>query len=272
MLEIKRGKQNLYGYPALVDQQTHCDIEVFDDPEVARKAHIQGLRRLFALPMRETIKALHKQLPGARDLGLLFMNIGNAEDLITQVIDLAIERSCLMEPLPTNADEFKQRLDLGKPKLALIAQEIGRHALSALQAHADLQKRMAQLKALSANAHADVATQIQQLIHPKFVNQTPYEYLVHLPRYLKAASMRIDKIRLNPSRDAQLQQEWQSLQQPWMKLLAAQKAYGSSIDPRLNDFRWQLEELRVALYAQELKTPTPMSSKRLQKILDSLKK
>jgi ATP-dependent helicase HrpA len=177
-----------------------------------------------------------------------------------------------MEPLPTNAEEFKQRLDLGKPKLALIAQEIGRHALSALQAHADLQKRMAQLKALSANAHADVMTQIQQLVHPKFVKQTPYEYLVHLPRYLKAASMRIDKIRLNPSRDAQLQQEWQSLQQPWMKLLAAQKAYGSSIDPRLNDFRWQLEELRVALYAQELKTPTPMSSKRLQKILDSLKK
>jgi ATP-dependent helicase HrpA len=272
MLEIKRGKQNLYGYPALVDQETHCDIEVFDDPEVARKAHLQGLRRLFALPMRETIKALHKQLPGARDLGLLFMNIGNAEDLISQVIDLAIERSCLMEPLPANAEEFKQRLDLGKPKLALIAQEVGRHALSALQAHADLQKRMAQLKALSSNAHADVTAQIQQLVHPKFVKQTPYEYLVHLPRYLKAASMRIDKIRLNPSRDAQLQQEWQSLHQPWMKLLAAQKAYGASVDPRLNDFRWQLEELRVALYAQELKTPTPMSSKRLQKILDSLKK
>ena len=272
MLEIKRGKQNLYGYPALVDQQTHCDIEVFDDPEVARKAHLQGLRRLFALPMRETIKALHKQLPGARDLGLLFMNIGNAEDLITQVIDLAIERSCLMEPLPTNAEEFKQRLDLGKPKLALIAQEIGRHALAALQAHADLQKRMAQLKALSGSAHNDVTTQIQQLVHPQFVRQTPYEYLVHLPRYLKAASMRIDKIRLNPSRDAQLQQEWQSLHQPWTKLLAAQKAYDAAVDPRLNDFRWQLEELRVALYAQELKTPTPMSSKRLQKILDSLKK
>lgn len=272
MLEIKRGKQNLYGYPALVDQQTHCDIEVFDDPEVARKAHLQGLRRLFALPMRETIKALHKQLPGARDLGLLFMNIGNAEDLITQVIDLAIERSCLMEPLPTNAEEFKQRLDLGKPKLALIAQEIGRHALAALQAHADLQKRMAQLKALSGSAHNDVTNQIQQLVHPQFVRQTPYEYLVHLPRYLKAASMRIDKIRLNPSRDAQLQQEWQSLHQPWTKLLAAQKAYDAAVDPRLNDFRWQLEELRVALYAQELKTPTPMSSKRLQKILDSLKK
>jgi ATP-dependent helicase HrpA len=272
MLEIKRGKQTLYGYPALVDKQTHCDIEVFDDPELARNAHRLGLKRLFALPMRETIKALHKQLPGARDLGLLFMSIGNADDLMTQVIDLAIERSCLMEPLPTNADAFKERLNQGKPKLALIAQEVARHALGSLQAYADLQKRMAQLKALSSTAHADVNTQMQQLIHQRFVSDTPYEYLVHLPRYIKAAIMRIDKLRANPSRDAQCQQEWQSLANPWIKMMQAQKSYGGAIDPRLNDFRWQLEELRVALYAQELKTPTPMSSKRLQKILDSLRK
>ena len=272
MLEIKRGKQTLYGYPALVDKQTHCDIEVFDDPELARNAHRLGLKRLFALPMRETIKALHKQLPGARDLGLLFMSIGNADDLMTQVIDLAIERSCLMEPLPTNADAFKERLNQGKPKLALIAQEVARHALASLQAYADLQKRMAQLKALSSTAHADVSTQMQQLIHQRFVSDTPYEYLVHLPRYIKAAIMRIDKLRANPSRDAQCQQEWQSLANPWIKMMQAQKSYGGAIDPRLNDFRWQLEELRVALYAQELKTPTPMSSKRLQKILDSLRK
>ena len=272
MLEIKRGKQTLYGYPALVDKQTHCDIEVFDDPELARNAHRLGLKRLFALPMRETIKALHKQLPGARDLGLLFMSIGNADDLMTQVIDLAIERSCLMEPLPTNADAFKERLNQGKPKLALIAQEVARHALASLQAYADLQKRMAQLKALSSTAHADVNTQMQQLIHQRFVSDTPYEYLVHLPRYIKAAIMRIDKLRANPSRDAQCQQEWQSLANPWVKMMQAQKSYGGAIDPRLNDFRWQLEELRVALYAQELKTPTPMSSKRLQKILDSLRK
>ena len=272
MLEIKRGKQTLYGYPALVDKQTHCDIEVFDDPELARNAHRLGLKRLFALPMRETIKALHKQLPGARDLGLLFMSIGNADDLMTQVIDLAIERSCLMEPLPTNSDAFKERFNQGKPKLALIAQEVARHALASLQAYADLQKRMAQLKALSGSAHADVSSQMQQLIHQKFVADTPYEYLVHLPRYIKAAIMRIDKLRANPSRDAQCQQEWQSLANPWIKMTQAQKSYGGAIDPRLNDFRWQLEELRVALYAQELKTPTPMSSKRLQKILDSLRK
>jgi ATP-dependent helicase HrpA len=271
MLEIKKGKQTLYGYPALVDRQTHCDIEVFDDPELARKTHYQGLRRLFALPMRETIKALHKQLPGARDLGLLFMNVGQPDELMTQIIDLALERTCLMDPLPVDAQSFKARLDAGKPKLALIAQEIGRHALTSLQAYADVQKRMTQLKALSSSAHADVAAQLQKLMGPQFIACTPYEYLVHLPRYLKAILMRIDKLRSNPTRDAQCQSEWQSLLAPWQKLMQAQKAFGGTADPRLEDFRWQLEELRVALFAQELRTPTPMSTKRLQKILDSIR-
>ncbi len=271
MLEIKRGKQTLYGYPALVDKQTHCDLEVFDDPDLARKTHRQGLRRLFALPMRETIKALHKQLPGARDLSLLFMSIGQSDELMTQVIDLALDRACLMDPLPNNAQLFKERLDAAKPKLALIAQEIARHALAGLQAHADLQKKLAQLKALSSSAHADVSAQVQKLIHPKFVAETPYESLVHIPRYLKAILMRIEKLRTNPSRDAQCQIEWQSIYNPWIKLLQTQKVYGGQLDPRLDDFRWQLEELRVALFAQELKTPTPMSAKRLQKILDSLR-
>ncbi len=271
MLEIKRGKQTLFGYPALVDHQTHCDIEVFDDPELARSTHQLGLRRLFAISMRETIKALHKQLPGARDLGLLFLNIGNADELLTQIIDLAIDRSCLMEPLPTNSMAFKERLNQGKPKLALVAQELARHVLAALQAHADLQKRMSQLKALSQGAHTDVTQQVQQLIHAKFVMKTPYEQLIHLPRYLKAVTLRIDKLRSNPARDAQLLQEWQSLAQPWAKLIQGQRSHGVTIDSRLQEFRWQLEELRVALFAQELKTPTPMSVKRLQKVLDSFR-
>ena len=272
MLEIKQGKQTLYGYPALIDKTTHCNIEVFDDPELARRSHLQGLRRLFALQMKDTIKALHKQLPGARDMGLLFMNLGQSEDLISQVLDLALERACLMEPLPIDEASFKERLDAGKPKLALIAQEIARHTLASLQAYADVQKRLSQLKALSIAAHADVTSQLDKLIHAKFVAKTPYEYLVHLPRYLKAIVMRIEKLRSNPPRDQQCLTEWQSLLNPWQKLIQSQKAYGGSLDPRLEDFRWQLEELRVALYAQELRTPTPMSTKRLQKILDSIKK
>ena len=273
-LEIQKGNRTLFGYPALVDRIDTCDLEVFDDLVEARKQHWQGLRRLFSISNKETLKALQKQLPGIRELGLLFINVGSVDNLIEQILNLAVERAFLMDPLPTSASLFESRLQEGKPRLALIAQEISRHALNALQAYADLQKKLPQAKAASTAAHADIQTQIQGLVFPKFVSDIPYMQLVHLPRYLKGVAMRIDKLRANPSRDAQCQKDWESVQRPWQKLLQGSKgsaSYAMVEDQALQDFRWQLEELRVALYAQELKTPTPMSLKRLEKVLTSLR-
>ena len=273
-LEIQKGNKTLFGYPALVDRVDFCDLEVFDDLEEARKQHFLGLRRLFALSNKDTLKALQKQLPGIRELGLLFINVGSVEGLIEQILHLALERAFMIEPLPANAEQFVERLQSGKPRLALIAQEVSRHALNALQAYADLQKKVASAKAVSPSAYADIQTQMQGLIFSKFVAEIPYAQLVHLPRYLKAIAMRIDKLRSNPSRDVQCQKDWESVARPWQKLMQGSKgapSYGMSEDQALRDFRWQLEELRVALYAQELKTPTPMSLKRLEKVLASLR-
>ena len=273
-LEIQKGNKTLFGYPALVDREDYCDLEVFDDLLEARKQHQLGLRRLFALSNKDTLKALQKQLPGIRELGLLFINIGSVDGLIEQILNLALERAFMSEPLPVNVAQFTERLQAGKPRLALIAQEISRHTLNALQAHADLQKKMATAKASSAAAYADMQTQMQGLVFSKFVAQIPYGQLVHLPRYLKAIAMRIDKLRSNSSRDAQCQKDWESVARPWQKLLQGSKgsaSYAMTEDQALQDFRWQLEELRVALYAQELKTPSPMSLKRLEKVLASLR-
>ena len=273
-LEIQKGNSTLFGYPALVDRIEACDLEVFDDLLEARKHHWQGLRRLFALSNKDTLKALQKQLPGIRELGLLFINIGSVDSLIEQILNLALERAFMNDPLPVNAEQFSERLQAGKPRLALIAQEISKHALAALQAYADLQKKLSQAKAASASAHVDIQNQIQGLIFAKFVSETPYGQLVHFPRYLKAIAMRIDKLRANPSRDSQCQKDWESVARPWQKLVQAghgSAAYAANEDQALADFRWQLEELRVALYAQELKTPSPMSLKRLEKILASLR-
>ena len=273
-LEIQKGNSTLFGYPALVDRTEACDLEVFDDLLEARKYHWQGLRRLFALSNKDTLKALQKQLPGIRELGLLFINIGSVDSLIEQILNLALERAFMNDPLPVNAEQFSERLQAGKPRLALIAQEISKHALAALQAYADLQKKLSQAKAASAIAHVDIQNQVQALIFPKFVSDTPYSQLVHFPRYLKAIAMRIDKLRANPSRDLQCQKDWESVARPWQKLVQADHgsaAYVTNEDQALADFRWQLEELRVALYAQELKTPSPMSLKRLEKVLASLR-
>jgi ATP-dependent helicase HrpA len=272
-LEIQKGNKTLFGYPALVDQGDAVDLEVFDDLLEARKVHWQGLRRLFAISQKDTIKALQKQMPGVREIGLLFINIGQVDQLIEQILHLAIERAFMLEPLPTNSSEFAERVSSGKPRLTLIAHEIARHTLAALEAHAEAQKKMAQAKAVSQTAHADLVSQMQGLIFPKMLAEIPYAQLVHLPRYLKGIALRIDKLRTNPARDAQCQKDWESLARPWQKRLQAIKgsSYAMDDDPGLGDFRWQLEELRIALFAQELKTPTPMSLKRLEKVFASLR-
>jgi ATP-dependent helicase HrpA len=121
----------------------------------------------------------------------------------------------------------------------------------------------------SVDAITDIEQQMQRLFTRNFVADVPPAQLAHYPRYLKAIALRLDKIRNDPARDAQRLQEVTALQVPWLREVAARKGVP---DPRLEDFRWLLEELRVSLFAQELRTPMPVSSKRLQKAWDALRR
>ena len=110
--------------------------------------------------------------------------------------------------------------------------------------------------------------QLQSLIHKRFVVETEHGQLAHFPRYLKAVQVRLDKLRTDPTRDARLMSEWQQAAMPWQRALKS----GAHGDPKMHEFRWMLEELRVSLFAQELKTPMPVSVKRLQKVWESMQR
>jgi ATP-dependent helicase HrpA len=269
MLELKRHQQILYGYPALLDRNTHCEIQVFDDPDVARKTHYRGLRRLFALAHKDSLKMLTKQLPGAREIGLLFMQMGTVEEVMQQIFDFTLERGCLFEPLPQSQEDFQARLQVSKTKLSLIAQDIARQVLHCLEGSAELQKKLAGVKSLCPAAFDDMNEQFRQLIHRQFLEQTPYEQIVHIPRYLKGILVRIEKLRSNLVRDQEHQLQWMRLQKQYLQL--SKNRINGSPDRQISEIRWQLEELRVALFAQELKTPAPMSVKRIEKILNSFR-
>ena len=273
-IEIQRGSNTLQAYPALIDRKTEVALEVLDDPHEAKRVHHQGLRRLYALILKDNVKALQKQLPHGREIGLLFMQMGSVDEMIENITLMAIERAFMQNRQASTKEEFEESISQGKPRFVLIAGEISKHVLSSLQEYSELNKKLNNAKALSSSAYEDMRQQLQGLIHQQFLKQTPYEYLVHLPRYLKAIVLRIDKLRTNPSRDAQMQRDWESIARAWQKMVQANKGagqYGGDQDQRLKEFRWQLEELRVALFAQELRTPTPMSVKRLEKVLASLR-
>ncbi|WP_321934923.1 ATP-dependent RNA helicase HrpA [Paraburkholderia sp. J8-2] len=268
LLEIRRGGQTLFGYPALVDRGTHCDVEVFDSPEEAARIHRAGLRRLFALQLREPIRYLEKNLPGLREMAMQFMARATQEELRDQLVELALDRACLQDPLPDDDASFHARKDEGRGRLSLLAQEIARLVGQILAEYASLAKKLVQAKAFGAPA-ADMQAQVDALISKRFILETPYAQLVHFPRYLKGVALRIDKLRADPARDARQAAEFQPLAQQYQRALSQR---GGVFDPRLSEFRWLLEELRISLFAQELRTPMPVSVKRLYKVWESMQR
>ena len=268
LLEIVQGKLTLIGFPALVDKGTHCDLEVFDDPTVAARTHKVGLRRLFALQMKEQIKYVEKSIPGLQQMGMQFMALGSQEELREQIINKALDIACLQDPLPLDAASFTKRQAEGKSRLVLLVNEIARLLAQVLTEFHGLPKRLQNIPAAAAT---DIQSQLQGLVHKRFLTENEYTQLAHFPRYLKAINVRLEKLRADPARDTKLMAEWQSAAAPYLRQAKDRQA-GKNTDPKLVDFRWMLEELRVSLFAQELRTPMPVSAKRLQKVWESMQR
>lgn len=270
LMEIRQSGQTLIGFPALIDQGDAVTIEVFDEPQAAQARHRDGLRRLFALQIRDALKYLEKNLPGLQAMASAYMQVGKSEsgtgggtqeELRQQIIELALERAFLIEPLPTDEAAFKKRIEEGRARLTLIASEIARNAGAVLVEYAAAARKLKDSKASGEMAN-DIAQQLQRLVPKRFLLVTPYAQLTHFPRYLKAVQLRIDKARTDPARDAAKLAELRPQDQRFWRLLAERKGVQ---DTRLQELRWLLEELRVSFFAQELRTPQPVSVKRLDK-------
>jgi ATP-dependent helicase HrpA len=194
------------------------------------------------------------------------MPLGTQEELRDQVVEVALDRAFLMEPLPTSAAEFQRRLDEGRGRLTLIAQEVARLAATVLADYAAAARKIKDTK-IQPEATADAAQQLQRLVPRRFLADTPWARLQHLPRYLKGIVLRLDKLRADPARDAARLAELRPQEQRYWRLVAERKG---AVDERMEDFRWLLEELRVSFFAQELRTPQPVSVKRLDKVWSQL--
>lgn len=275
LMEIRKGGQTLIGFPALIDDGDAVRIEVFDEPEVAQARHRAGLRRLFALQIRDALKYLEKNLPGLQAMGVAYMAVGKTDsgsgggtldELKNQILDLALDRAFLADPLPADAAAFKARVDEGRGRLTLIANEIARQAGVILTEFAAAQRKLKDSRP-PADVATDVQQQLQRLVPKTFLSSTPYAQLQHFPRYLKAVQLRLDKLRSDPARDAAKFAELRPQDQRFWRLVAERKG---AQDARLQELRWLLEELRVSFFAQELRTPQPVSIKRLDKAWSQL--
>ncbi|MEP7282708.1 MAG: DUF3418 domain-containing protein, partial [Rubrivivax sp.] len=266
LMELRKSGQTLVGFPALTDQGTHVEIEVFDEPAIAATRHRAGLRRLVSLQLKEPLRTLERNLPELQRMAAATLNLGTLEELRRQVIDVALERAFLVDPLPTDEPAFRARFDEGRARLNLIAQEVARQAGAVLTGFAAAQRKLKDSRAPKEVAD-DIGAQLQRLVGKRFLADTPWTALQQLPRYLEGVVMRLDKWRADPARDAARLAELRPLEQRWLRRRAELKG---APDARLDEFRWLLEELRISLFAQELRTPQPVSVKRLDRAWQQL--
>ncbi|HZF78809.1 MAG TPA: ATP-dependent RNA helicase HrpA [Rubrivivax sp.] len=262
LMEVRRGSQVLVGFPALIDVGDAVEVEVFDEPEVAAAKHRAGLRRLVALQLREPLKYLEKNIPGLQAMAAAYMPLGSLEDLRSQIVEVALERAFLGEPLPKDAAAFAARIEEGRARLNLIAQEVARQAGVVLADYAAALRKLKDSRP-PREVVEDIQAQLQRLVGKRFLAATAWPVLQHLPRYLKGIALRLDKLRADPARDAARLAELRPLEQRWLRRMAELKGAPHA---RLDEYRWLLEELRISLFAQELRTPQPVSAKRLDKV------
>ncbi len=271
LMEIGKGSQTLIGFPALVDQTDAVTIEVFDEPAMAAARHRAGLRRLFALQIKDALKYLEKNIPDLQKMAVAYMQVGRTpdgagggtlEELRAQIVDVALDRAFLLDPLPTDEADFKRRVEEGRGRLTLIANEVARLAATILAEYALAVRKIKDTKN-APEATADCTQQLQRLMPKRFIAATPWPQLQHFARYFKAITLRLDKYRADPARDAARLLELHPQEQRYWRLVAERKG---AVDDRMMVFRWLLEELRVSFFAQELRTPQPVSVKRLEKV------
>ncbi len=261
IMEIERGTSTLMGYPGLVDAGDAVTLQVFESPEKARQAHAEGVRRLLGIAFRDRIRDLERTF--GKDIVLA--------PLKDDIVRAALDRTFLADSLPMTQADFARRLEDGRNRFTLIAQEIARSTAQILAERGALQKKLNAVEKGFPRPAAEIRAQVEHLLAPGWLAATPWERLQHLPRYLKAASLRLDKLRADPRRDERLAAEVRALEQPFQRELGARQRSGA-VSPELEQFGWLLEELRVSLFAQELRTPVPVSVKRLAKLWQSVRR
>lgn len=255
---------SLQFFPALCDCGQTVAIRIFENRHEAARAMQPGLRRLFMLSLHQQVELLKKSSPQLQKLTLLYSLVGAPTALKDELVEAAFTALFMQSPLPRTEADFIKRLDAGRSRIVGRAGELADSLSAAMTAYHGLTRALGEVRSAQLQPVVeDIRLQMSRLIYPGFVAATPAQWLSHFPRFIQAAALRLDKAGRNLKQDGQHRQ---AISQLWSHYADRQQTliagYGDSSD--LDTFRWLIEELRVSLFAQELKTSTPVSVKKLE--------
>jgi ATP-dependent helicase HrpA len=267
---IKQGHP-MVGFSAIVDEKDAVAIRLFDTELEAIKAHRKGVARLMRFELKEQVKQLEKGLPQFNQYALLLRNLISADALREEVMLAIADRAFIGEDeLPYDNQSFMQLKQRARARLPAVVESITKQLLLIANEYQLLTQTLASSATSVSKIKRELEIQISQLLPVHFLTQTPWAQLQHLPRYLKAMRLRIDKYPNQRDRDERHAQMILGIWQRWEAKLKQLRQAHQPIKPEIEAYRWLIEELKVSLFAQELKTPFPVSAKRLDKIWQDL--
>ena len=265
-IKFARGKQQLTGYLGLQKEKDgRIALRLFDTSAAAEQAHRLGVIELMKLQLKEQVKDLNKGIQGFTQAAMLLKHI-NADTLRDDLTQAVCDRAFIGEDeLPRNEKAFKEQIKRARSRLPAVKEALSRYLQETAAAYAELNGKLGK----HPLTHL-MRQRLQTLLAAGFATRTPWTQWPRLPIYLKAMTLRLEKYSGNPARDAAREADIQELEQMWQEKTDSLMKQGQPVSDDLAAFKWMIEELRVSLFAQELKTPYPVSVKRLLKELNFL--
>ena len=264
-LVVEREGRKLTGYPALVDQGESVSLKLLDTKTAAEASTRMALLRLLRRQFKDALRRLEKQPPGFAQTALMLKTAIPTDALLADVVTAICDRAFIGDdPLPRSERAYAEQVKRARVRLPAVAESAFRLLAAIAVEYHTLSQRIGAMPAGQGRLGGDLRAQRDALVHPGFFSRTPWSQLGHLPRYLQALDRRLSKYVENPARDAKHAQAVSELWQRYVQRHAANAAARKG-EPALEAFRWQIEELKVSLFAQELRTPQPVSYKRLEK-------
>ncbi|CAM3695576.1 ATP-dependent RNA helicase HrpA [Parendozoicomonas haliclonae] len=268
-----RGGLLFRSFPALVDEKTAVALRLFDSPELAKQEMTWGVARLIRLSMAEQMRFMLKQMKNLNRITVLGVNTVPKAALLDDIELYAVRNVFLKDEAewPRNEQAFRQLIAEHKADLVPFAEKLDKLLLDTFTALNAVQKRLkGKLSFQVALSMSDIQAQIGRLVYKGFLRDTPLEWLEQFPRYLAGIEQRLDKLGANYNRDRVYVEELQNLHEQWQKRREALEKQ-NIVDDALWQYRWMLEEYRVSLFAQSLKTRMQVSDKRLRKAWEEVR-
>ncbi len=271
-VELQQQGVTLRAWPALTVEKAAVALRIFDSRERADWHMQRGLRKLLLLQLTDKVKYLRKNIPSLQQMCLYYAGLGSCEQLREDIIEAAVARVLAENNMEQARDPgaFDRLLEQLRDELVTAANELAATVADVLQRYHAIDRALkGKLAPDMLYSAADIREQLERLVHEGFVTDTPTAWMPHLPRYLQGIEKRLEKLAQSPERDVRLMRtmrhlwdayfDWRQAAEPWQ-----------GDEPNALRFRWLLEELRVSLFAQELKTIESVSVKRLERLWKSI--